>query len=194
MDAFLNFLAHWGGAVLCLIIGAIFLVTSLADSITPEEKKIKNDPNHYLIRYPGRYEWFAILFMLAGVAASVIVGLLPMTDNPQWRVLFLIIQAAIGLFFGIYGGVKLREAMVHRLVVEGMVITIHPARGKPFETNFKEIRSVKKDSDTEDNSSSLVLRTNDREKIEVNNKMTEFRQFASQVSLLYYILFFHLIS
>lgn len=182
MEGMMNILVHALGAILCLVIGCIFLITSIRDGVTKEEKQIGKSRNGYLMRYPAGKTILAVLIILIGAAVSIGLGFVPAAGTPQYQPLFIAIQAAVGLLCGILGGISLRKAMVHRVAVEGTRIKVHPARGKAFETTFSEIRSVKKNSDSADNSSALVLRTNDREKIEVDNQMSNYAQFASQVS------------
>ncbi len=182
MEGMMNILVHALGAILCLVIGCIFLITSVRDGVTKEEKQIGESGNGYMMRYPASKTILAALIILAGAAVSIALGFVPAAGTPKYQLLFIGIQAALGLLSGILGGIRLRSAMVHRVAVEGSRIMVHPARGKAFETTFSEIRSVKKNSDSADNSSALVLRTNDREKIEVDNQMSNYAQFASQVS------------
>lgn len=182
MDAIMDFLVHWGGAILCLLIGLIFLGTALKDGIKAEEKIAGEDSGQYLMRYPFIYTIIACVIILAGIAAGILAGMLPWVKDAALKPVFLPMQIVIGALFGLLGGFRLRRALVHRVAVRNGEIIVHPARGKSFTTNFKEIRSVKKNSDTETDSSSLVLRTNNREKIEVDNKMTNFQQFAAQVA------------
>ena len=182
MDVIMNFLVHWGGAILCLVIGCIFLITAVKDGVKAEEKQGEETTERYMLRYPFSKTLTALLILVIGAAAGVIIGLLPVAADPKYMPLFLVLELVIGLLFGIFGGLRLRKAMVHRVLVDGYQISVYPARGKAFVTSFREIRSVKKNSDTADDSSTLVLRTNDREKIEVDNQMTNFRQFAAQVS------------
>lgn len=182
MELWMNLLLHWLGAALCLIIGCVFLILSLKDGVKAEEKQIGKSKNGYLLRYPFSKTIMAFLILAIGAAAGIAVGYLPPAADPKLQPLFIGLQAVIGLGFGVIGGLRLHKAMVHRVAVEGSRIFVHPAWGKAFETSFGEIRSVKKNSDSADNSSALVLRTNDREKIEVDNAMTCYSQFASQVS------------
>lgn len=182
MEAVMDFLIHWGGAILCLVIGLVFLITALKDGVRPEEKIETEDSTQYMMRYPASHTVIALVIILAGIAAGVLAGMLPMAGNPDLKPVFLPVQCLIGALFGLLGGLRLRKAIVHRVSVQNGQITVHPARGKSFVTSFQEIRSVKKNSDTEKDSSALVLRTNDREKIEVDNRMTNFQQFAAQTA------------
>ena len=182
MEVFINLLVHGLGAVLCLVIGCVFLATSISDGVTAEEKQAEENKTGYLLRYPVSMTVVALLIIVAGAAVGIGLGFLPAAADAKLQPVFIAIQAAIGLACGIVGGIRLRKAIVQRILVEGSKISVHPARGKAFVTDFKEIRSVKKNSDSADNSSELVLRTNDREKIEVDNRMSNFSQFASQVS------------
>ena len=65
MEGMMNILVHALGAILCLVIGCIFLITSVRDGVTKEEKQIGESGNGYMMRYRASKTILAALIILA---------------------------------------------------------------------------------------------------------------------------------
>lgn len=183
MEELLTMLTQWGGIIFTLIIAMIMLVIALSGGIKKEERQIKSNAGHYVLRYPASNVGRAILFLVIGLVLDYALGWYGNGKSDTVKALLLVTEMIIGILMAFLFGFFIRKYVRFRIVVDGQKITVYPVFGDSFETSFPQIRSAKritKGDKASTESDSMILRTRDGKKIKADRRMSSYRLFEMQ--------------
>lgn len=187
MQAILNFFVQWTGVLLCLLVAVVALMTSLPSGVTKAEKTMEKDETHYLMRYGAGRLGAGLLLLVVAMALSWFIGWLTGggAKSDTRTVVAILAQVLIALVAGFIFSAMQRSYLCERVCVDGDRIVAYPCFGKPIQTSFDQIRTVKKvDGDTPQTSAALVLRPNGNKRFRVTRQMSNYERFAAQVDSL----------
>lgn len=185
METVFTFLVQWAGVILGVILGLIVIFSTSADGLTKMEKELANDDDesHYLVNNSMGSFWAGFLILVAGCGVSYVIGYLGIgTNTDRKEIIALAVELIIAVLTTIIFLFLARKSLVERVLVNGNEIIIHQRFGKPQNTSFDKIRTVKKSGgDTAMASDSITLRPNGSRRFTVKKSMKNFNKFATQV-------------
>ena len=183
MEEILNLLTQWGGITLTLIVAVLMLIMAMSGGIKKEERQIKSEEGHYVLRYPASNLGKACLFLVIALVLDYGLGWYGSGKSDTVKALILVLEFLIGIVMAFLAGYHFRKYFRFRIVIDDQKITVYPVFGDSFETSFSNIRSVKrvtKGDKASQESDSMILRTKDGKKIKADRQMSSYRLLEMQ--------------
>lgn len=180
-----SFLVQWAGIILTLVLGVIVLISANGSGITKMEKALSDDdiPGHYMVKNSMSSLFIGLILLAVSCILCYVIGYLGLGSRGEGRqVLALVAELVISVAVSVAFMFLARKSLVERVLVNENEIIIHQMFGKPQNTSFDQIRTVKKKgAEKAVDSESLTLRPNGSRRFTVKKSMKNFNRFASQV-------------
>ncbi|GEM_PF-3155595 len=172
----MSFLQNNIGLIALVIIWIVSWIIIKATGIKASKTITDGNSQSYVLYYPRKLIWLAIIIMLAGI--GLIAGVNAMSGNGHGRVMIFTdeIVGAVFLITFIYVMLKVEHFRVTVNIEKG--ITVYPLIGSSYSFTTSDIVSVKRKLHSVITSSEcFIIKTNTGRKFRVVSTMISYNEF-----------------